>query len=100
MSVNPAEHGIIEHFDYFKIEKLRQDGVDEQGSVLEGKAFWDVLSSAGKRVALINPFSTLDQQLDQIKELGIKYADLTDNTDGACLRFRNVRGAATGKPMD
>lgn len=35
--------------------------------------------------ALINPFSTLDQQLDQIKKLGIKYADLTDNTDGACL---------------
>lgn len=35
--------------------------------------------------ALINPFSTLDKQLDQIKELGIKYADLTDNTDGACL---------------
>ena len=35
--------------------------------------------------ALIIPFSTLDQQLDQIKALGIKYADLTDNTDGACL---------------
>lgn len=35
--------------------------------------------------ALINPFSTLDKQLDQIRELGIKYADLTDNTDGACL---------------
>jgi inosose dehydratase len=35
--------------------------------------------------ALINPFSTLDKQLDQIRDLGIKYADLTDNTDGACL---------------
>ncbi|MCG8308765.1 MAG: sugar phosphate isomerase/epimerase [Cytophagales bacterium] len=35
--------------------------------------------------ALIHPFSTLDKQLDQIKDLGIKYADLTDNTDGACL---------------
>lgn len=35
--------------------------------------------------ALINPFSTLDKQLDQIKELGFSYADLTDNTDGACL---------------
>lgn len=35
--------------------------------------------------ALINPFSTLDKQLDQIGKLGIKYADLTDNTDGACL---------------
>ncbi|MDZ7607497.1 MAG: sugar phosphate isomerase/epimerase [Cyclobacteriaceae bacterium] len=35
--------------------------------------------------ALINPFSTLEKQLDHIKTLGIKYADLTDNTDGACL---------------
>jgi inosose dehydratase len=35
--------------------------------------------------ALINPFSTLDKQLDQIVEWGFKYADLTDNTDGACL---------------
>ncbi len=35
--------------------------------------------------ALINPFSTLDKQLDQIKDWGFKYADLTDNTDGACL---------------
>ncbi|HSH19553.1 MAG TPA: sugar phosphate isomerase/epimerase [Draconibacterium sp.] len=35
--------------------------------------------------ALINPFSTLDTQLDQIKEWGFKYADLTDSSDGACL---------------
>ena len=35
--------------------------------------------------ALINPFSTLDAQLDQIKEWGFKYADLTDSSDGACL---------------
>lgn len=35
--------------------------------------------------ALINPFTTLDKQLDQIKEWGFSYADLTDNTDGACL---------------
>lgn len=35
--------------------------------------------------ALINPFQTLDKQLDQIKELGFKYADVTDNSDGACL---------------
>ncbi len=30
--------------------------------------------------ALINPFSTLDVQLDQIRDWGFKYADLTDNT--------------------
>ena len=35
--------------------------------------------------ALINPFQTLDQQADQIKEWGFKYADVTDNADGACL---------------
>src|SRR4028119_288815 len=35
--------------------------------------------------ALINPFQTLDKQLAQIKSWGIKYADITDNTDGACL---------------
>ena len=35
--------------------------------------------------ALINPFSTLDAQLDQIREWGFKYADLTDSSDGACL---------------
>lgn len=35
--------------------------------------------------ALINPFQTLDKQLDQIKDLGFKYADVTDNSDGACL---------------
>ena len=35
--------------------------------------------------ALINPFSTLDNQLDMIKQWGFSYADLTDNTDGACL---------------
>lgn len=35
--------------------------------------------------ALINPFTTLDKQLEQIKEWGFKYADLTDSSDGACL---------------
>lgn len=35
--------------------------------------------------ALINPFQTLPQQLSQIKSWGFKYADITDNTDGACL---------------
>ena len=35
--------------------------------------------------ALINPFSTLEVQLDQIKEWGFSCGDLTDNADGACL---------------
>ncbi|ASO07410.1 sugar phosphate isomerase/epimerase family protein [Arenibacter algicola] len=35
--------------------------------------------------ALINPFQTLDKQVDQIKDWGFRYADITDNADGACL---------------
>ena len=35
--------------------------------------------------ALINPFSTLETQLDQIKQWGFCCGDLTDNSDGACL---------------
>jgi inosose dehydratase len=35
--------------------------------------------------ALINPFSLLESQLDQIKKWGFSCADLTDNSDGACL---------------
>ena len=35
--------------------------------------------------ALIDPFSTLDHQLSRIKAWGFKYADVTDNSDGACL---------------
>ena len=35
--------------------------------------------------ALINPFSPLEAQLDQIKQWGFSCADLTDNSDGACL---------------
>lgn len=35
--------------------------------------------------ALVSPFSTLPKQLAQIREWGFEYADVTDNTDGACL---------------
>ena len=35
--------------------------------------------------ALINPFSPIENQLDQIKKWGFSCADLTDNSDGACL---------------
>ncbi len=35
--------------------------------------------------ALINPFQTLEKQLDQIQSWGFAFADVTDNTDGACL---------------
>jgi inosose dehydratase len=35
--------------------------------------------------AVIHPFQTLDAQVDQIRDWGFKYADITDNSDGACL---------------
>jgi len=35
--------------------------------------------------ALIDPLSTLDHQLSRIKAWGFKYADVTDNCDGASL---------------
>ncbi|MCS6950581.1 MAG: sugar phosphate isomerase/epimerase [bacterium] len=35
--------------------------------------------------ALIDPFSTLEHQLERIRGWGFRYADVTDNTDGACL---------------
>lgn len=35
--------------------------------------------------ALIDPFSTLDRQLDRIRDWGFSYADVTDTGDGAVL---------------
>jgi inosose dehydratase len=35
--------------------------------------------------ALVNPFCTLPQQLEQIKKWGFTCADLTDSTGGGCL---------------
>lgn len=35
--------------------------------------------------ALLEPFTTLDKQLELIKSWGFSYADITDNSDGACL---------------
>lgn len=35
--------------------------------------------------ALIDPFSSLDHQLGRIKDWGFKYADVTENSDGAIL---------------
>ena len=35
--------------------------------------------------ALIDPFSLLEHQLDRIAEMGFKYADVTENSDGADL---------------
>ena len=34
---------------------------------------------------MVNPFSLLEAQLDQIKQWGFSCGDLTDNSDGACL---------------
>ena len=33
--------------------------------------------------ALIDPFSTLEHQLDRIRDWGFKYADVADSTDGS-----------------
>ena len=35
--------------------------------------------------ALIDPFSTLDHQLDRIRDWGFQHADVTDNSDGGSL---------------
>lgn len=35
--------------------------------------------------ALIDPFSVLEHQLDRIAQMGFKYADVTENSDGADL---------------
>lgn len=35
--------------------------------------------------ALVDPFSTLDHQLDRIRDWGFEYADVTDTGDGAVL---------------
>lgn len=35
--------------------------------------------------ALVDPFQTLDHQLGRIAAMGFKYADVTDNSDGAAL---------------
>lgn len=35
--------------------------------------------------ALVAPFSTLEHQLSELARMGFKHADVTDNSDGACL---------------
>ena len=53
--------------------------------------------------ALIDPFSTLDHQLERIAGMGFKYADVTDSHPGSSLG-RDYGFAATasldGNPMD
>ncbi len=53
--------------------------------------------------ALIDPFSTLDHQLQRIEDMGFKYADVTDSHPGSSLG-RDYGFAATasldGNPMD
>lgn len=53
--------------------------------------------------ALIDPFSTLDHQLSRIAGMGFKYADVTDNTDGACLGVEfgfTALASLDGNPFD
>ena len=53
--------------------------------------------------ALIDPFSTLEHQLQRIADMGFKYADVTDSHPGSSLG-RDYGFAATasldGNPMD
>ena len=53
--------------------------------------------------ALIDPFSTLDHQLQRIEDMGFKYADVTDSHPGSSLG-RDYGFAATASldenPMD
>ena len=42
--------------------------------------------------ALVDPFSTLDHQLDRIRDWGFHHADVTDTGDGAVL------GTTSGSP--
>ncbi|MBI5056321.1 MAG: alkaline phosphatase family protein [Nitrospirae bacterium] len=51
---NPAEHGLMESIDYLSSRKS-ENGVDRSAS-FRGKTFWDIASSNGKKVCIINPF--------------------------------------------
>ena len=52
--------------------------------------------------ALIDPFSTLEHQLDRIRNWGFEYADVTDSTVGGCMgvehRLRPRSRASTRIP--
>jgi predicted AlkP superfamily phosphohydrolase/phosphomutase len=51
---NPAEHGLIESIDYLSGRK--SDHGKERASNFQGKTFWDIAGSRGKKVCVINPF--------------------------------------------
>lgn len=50
---DPSEHGILESVNYFA---KGDDHGNVDTSVFQGRTFWDVLSNAGHRVSVINPF--------------------------------------------
>jgi predicted AlkP superfamily phosphohydrolase/phosphomutase len=49
---NPGAHGLLDSIDYLSQKKMNF----EHGYNLEGKTFWDIASSRGKKVCIINPF--------------------------------------------
>ena len=49
--------------------------------------------------ALIDPFSTLDHQLQRIQDMGFKYADVTDSHPGSSLG-RDYGFAATAPALN
>ena len=50
---DPSEHGILESVNYFA-KGDAHGNVDT--SAFQGRTFWDVLSNAGHKVCIINPF--------------------------------------------
>ena len=50
---DPSEHGILESVNYLAKNDER---VKVDISVFQGKTFWDIISSYGKTVCVINPF--------------------------------------------
>lgn len=51
---NPAEHGLIESIDYLASKSSIQS--KDRSAAFRGKTFWDIASSHGKKVCVINPF--------------------------------------------
>lgn len=50
--MNPAEHGILHSIDYLSPQQADQVDVGR----FRGRTFWDFAGTAGKRVAVVNPF--------------------------------------------
>ncbi len=50
--LNPCEHGVLDAIDYLDAK----NNLKGDYSWLQGKVFWDKISSSGKKVLVVNPF--------------------------------------------